>query len=89
MSGLWQHGQKQVGLEKDGSRPITFGVVCKAVERNSYPTSLFKRLLGLGQFDLSKVMSVQWGTDHEDEAAHFYATRMAQFEVDSVEECGL
>lgn len=76
-------------LRKGRLNANNFGVLCKAVERNSYPTSLFKRLLGLGQFDLSKVMSVQWGTDHEYEAAHFYATRMAQFEVDSVEECGL
>ena len=76
-------------LRKGRLKANNFGVVCKAVERNSYPPSLFKRLLGLGQFDLSKVMSVQWGTDHEDEAAYFYATRMAQFEMDSVEECGL
>ena len=64
-----------------------FGVVIKAVNRNSYPPSLFKRLLG--EYDLSRVMSVQWGIDHEDEAADTYVSHMSQYGIDSVEECGI
>lgn len=53
-----------------------FGMVLKACRRKSYPPSLFKSLLS--QYDLSKVKSVQWGIDHEHNAADQYSATFGQ-----------
>ena len=60
-----------------------FGYILPAIARESYPPSLFKRLLG--EYDLSGVKSVQFGIEHEATAVQQYE----QFSEKSVQQTGL
>lgn len=47
-----------------------FGKVIAAVQRNSFPPSLFKSLMG--EYNLEGAKSVQWGIAHEQDAVDSY-----------------
>ncbi|CAL8328878.1 unnamed protein product [Gadus morhua 'NCC'] len=53
-----------------------FGLVLAALKRNSYPPSLFKTLLGFGQYNLKQGShACDWGILHEPKAKQEYMER--------------
>lgn len=56
-----------------------FGSILAAVERNRFPPSLYKRLTD--GYDLSSVLAVQWGKEHEKVAVETFISNIEGAEV--------
>ncbi|KAG5870683.1 hypothetical protein JTB14_003881 [Gonioctena quinquepunctata] len=56
-----------------------FGAVLAAVNRQRYPPSLFKKLLN--GYDLSLVMAIQWGKEHENVALNTFSDAFDNMDI--------